>query len=69
MTPLRHMGVNHGRFQALVPQQQLHRANVDATFDQVGRETVAERVAMNGAVQPGRDAGRTTARCSEPSRM
>ncbi len=26
----RKVGVNHGRFQALVPQKQLHRAKVDA---------------------------------------
>ena len=53
----RHVGVDHRRFQAFVPQQQLNRADVDAALDQVRRKAVPESVAMNGAIKSGRDAG------------
>ena len=42
------MGVDHGRFDVLVSQQLLHRADIVAVFQQVGGEGVAQGVA--GAV-------------------
>ncbi len=49
----RHVCVDHGGFQARVPEQLLDRADIDTALHQVRREAVAERVAMNGRAQAG----------------
>jgi hypothetical protein len=40
----RHVGVDGGRGDVRMPQQQLHRAQVGAVVQQVGGESVAQRV-------------------------
>ena len=41
------MQVDGGFFQIVMPQQQLNRAQVGTGFEQVGCETMAQRVRMN----------------------
>lgn len=38
------MGINHGGFDILVPEQLLHRADIVDVFEKVGGEGVAEGV-------------------------
>jgi hypothetical protein len=42
-----HVGVDHGSFDALMPEQFLHLANVHAIKQKVCCETVAERMHCN----------------------
>jgi hypothetical protein len=49
----RDVRVDHGSLQALVPQELLHRANIHPALDQMRRETVAKRVAVDRLVQAG----------------
>ena len=44
MTPLRDVRVDHGRLQTLVPQQHLNGTNVGPALDEVGGETVPQRL-------------------------
>jgi hypothetical protein len=56
------------RATSLWPQQFLHRADVVASFEQVRRETVAQRVATRRLSDVGRDARRTSSPAASPSR-
>src|SRR5262249_33251549 len=51
------VSVNHGRFQAVVAEKLLYRADVDATLHQMRGETVAKGVAMDEFVQAGSGGG------------
>ena len=49
----RHVRVDHGRFQTLVPEQNLNRPQIDAALDQVRRETVPQRRTPRPPIKPG----------------
>jgi hypothetical protein len=51
---VQHMSVDLSRLHILVPEQFLHRADVVAVFQQVGRETVAQRMCTDRIVEVGR---------------
>lgn len=55
--PTRDVGVDHGRFEALVSEQHLNGPDIHAALNEVSGETVAERVAVDGAVQGCRATG------------
>lgn len=56
---VQHMGIDHRRFHILVSQQLLDRPNVIAIFQQVGSETMAQRMARD-AVGEGQALGRAS---------
>jgi hypothetical protein len=43
-------GVERGRLEFRVPQQDLDRANVDALFEQVGRKAVPQRMGPSSKI-------------------
>ncbi len=48
------LGIERGRFELAVPEQHLDDADVDVLLEQVGGETVPQRVRADALADPGR---------------
>src|SRR6266436_10183013 len=49
----RNAGIAHGRLDVPMPEQVLDHANVDTLFEQMGRETMSQRVDGDRLAEPG----------------